>query len=89
MTSAKLYRRIILGCLWFLFLAVVYGKNRQTREEFEAQQEAEYAAIRNDPYLQYLDADDEEFQDAETRQRIARKQAMGKMKYAIEKGQIQ
>ncbi len=44
MTSAKFYRRIILACLWFLFLAVVYGKNRQTREEHEAEQAAELTA---------------------------------------------
>jgi hypothetical protein len=88
MNSPKMYRRIILALLWMMFLMWIHGRNRKTQAEFEAQQEAEFAAIRNDPYLQYLEADGEEIQDEETRKRIARKQAIGKMRYAIERGQL-
>lgn len=51
MTSAKFYRRIILACLWFMFLMWIYGKDRKTQEEFDQQMEAELDGILNDPEI--------------------------------------
>ncbi|MDX1995466.1 MAG: hypothetical protein SF029_23990 [bacterium] len=48
-----LYRRSIIALLWFLFLAVVYGWNRKTTAEYEAETDLEYGdIITNDPVLQ-------------------------------------
>ncbi|GEM_PF-1232380 len=51
MNSPKMYRRIILALLWMMFLMWIHGRNRKTQEEFEAQQEAEFAVVQYDPVV--------------------------------------
>jgi predicted S18 family serine protease len=96
MSLTKFYHRFIFALLWFWLLSWLISRSQvkqlQTQIKHLEDQQEDWDAILNDPYLKTLDAEQAAWlrtpEAEKVNERVQRRIAMGKMRYAINRSQF-